>query len=72
MSCLSLELMENKQNNCFKTVGKFYSLVSSKLQMSLTCLFPPDLTIAMMMFSDAMKGSSCRICFSITCNVGNG
>ncbi len=32
----------------------------------ITCLFPPAFTMAMMMFSVAMKGSSWRICLSIT------
>lgn len=32
----------------------------------VTCLFPPAFTTAMMMFSVAMKGSSWRMCLSMT------
>lgn len=38
----------------------------SFFQSLLTCLLAPNFTIAIIIFSDAMKGSSCLICFSIT------
>ena len=31
-----------------------------------SCRFPPRLTASIMMFSEAMKGSSSRMCFSMT------
>jgi len=48
------------------TEVRLQTLLYQKKNSNTTCLLPPAFTTAMMMFSVAMKGSSWRMCLSMT------